>query len=270
MAVGWSDLYAAIMGSGALDRDGAAFDITGTAEGIGATGPHAVHVGGLVSMPVVEGRAVTYGSTQAGCGAVEWWLRVDPRRGVDGPEGVDAAAASVLDQPSRVLFLPHLGGERAPLWDTTIRGAFLGWTSRRIGMHCRAPSSKVFAFSIRQVLELAQGTVPSTGPVRVAGAAAGSRVWNQIKANVLGRPIEAVQARQASSLGGAMLAAIAAGLYRSVAEISPSMLRPTLAFEPERSRVEAYEPMYAAYVAAQRDLANVHETLRAARSADAR
>lgn len=265
VACGWSDLYTAILGSGALDRDGAAFDITGTAEGVGTTGPEPMHVGGLVSMPVWQGRAITYGSTQAGCGAVEWWMGTDPTWGFRSPEDVDAAAEAVLGRQLSVLFLPHLGGERAPLWDTSIRGAFIGMDLETDSRVLSRAVLEGVAFSIRQVLELAHTEATSSGPVRVAGAAAGSRVWNQIKANVLGRPVEALQTYQASALGGAMLAAVTGGMYASLAEVSAAMSRPLLVVDPEPTRLAAYQEMYAAYCAAQHDLAKVHDLLKAAR-----
>lgn len=265
VAVGWGDVYCAMLAAGVLDEVGRAFDIPGSAEGIGATGPDPVEVGGLVSMPVWPGRTVTYGSTQAGCGSVEWWRRAGTPDSPVGPDMIDRAAAQA-PRTGGLIFLPHLSGERAPLWDTRIRGAFLGL---ELDSDWRALSLAVLegvAFSVRQVLELTSTAVPNDGPVLLAGSAAQSQVWNQIKSDALGRSVVALREAEASSLGAAMLGAVAGGLFGSVMEASSSIARTYEEFEPDPSKRARYDDLYLIYRTAQRDLDEVHRMLHDART----
>jgi xylulokinase len=58
--------------------------------------------------------------TQSGGASLAWLCRMFDTT----PEVLMAEVAA--SKPARLLFLPHLSGERAPLWDASARGTFLG------------------------------------------------------------------------------------------------------------------------------------------------
>ena len=85
-----------------------------------------------------------------------------------------------------VMCLPYLSGERFPVMDSKIRGAFFG-----IGMDTKPQDMarsalEGAAFSIRQGMEL-MGDPPKT--VSVIGGGAREPVWCRILSDVLGRPV---------------------------------------------------------------------------------
>ncbi len=69
--------------------------------------------------------------------------------------------------------------------------------------------------------------------IRLAGGGIRNTVWNQIKADVLGRPVVTTTDPDASVLGAAMLAGLGAGIFRTTAEASAAMVRSNAEYRAE-------------------------------------
>jgi xylulokinase len=84
--------------------------------------------------------------------------------------------------------------------------------------------------------------------LRVVGGGARSALWLQIKADVTGHPVRAVQGDHATSAGAAMLAAVAAGMFADLQAAAAHAVRladaPVL---PQAATAEVYEEGYRAY-----------------------
>jgi xylulokinase len=91
---------------------------------------------------------------------------------------------------------------------------------------------------MRTVAEALKRQVSSLSPqmpaaIRSAGGAARSDVWLQLKADVLGTTMEAIDCPEPTSLGAAMLAARAVGLG-SLPELARRWVRVRASFEPSK------------------------------------
>lgn len=260
VATGWGDLFASMLSIRALNGTDCEFNITGTAEAAGATSPGSLHVPGLLSMPVPHGPVATYGSTQAGGGSVAWLrsklLRVDE-------QWIDHEVAARCAMAPSVLFLPHLGGERAPLWDAQLRGAFLGMDATHDRVDLARAVLEGVAFSIRQLLTRVESARQHSldSPVIVAGAAARNQAWNQIKADILGRPVEICRIAEPSAVGAAILAVTSAGEADSVFEAAERMSPRIEVIEPNHRYRHIYNELYALYDSSQAQLKQMHEGL---------
>jgi xylulokinase len=86
---------------------------------------------------------------------------------------------------------------------------------------------------------------------------------SQLKADILGRPVIVPELPEAAAIGAALLAGLAAGVFRTPAEAVGSLRYGRTAIEPDASRVpwydrlyrEAYLPLYAALREVNRRLA---------------
>jgi gluconokinase len=162
-----------------------------------------------------------------------WCYRVDRRRSLLGgalneggnmfawarevlrlPEGeaLDAALAAVLPDGHDLAFLPLLAGERSPGWEPALRGAVAGLSLTTTPVHLLRAALEGVAFRIAQVCD-ALGTALPSMPQAVAsgGALRRSRPWQQILADVLGRPVALSAVDEASARGAALLALEALG-----------------------------------------------------------
>ena len=127
------------------------------------------------------------------------------------------AAAEVPAGSEGLVFLPYLTGERTPHPDPLARGAFVGLTVRHgLGHMARAVMEGV-AFGLRDSVELMAAEM-ELGEVRVSGGGASSDLWLRIIADVIGLPVRVVGTAESAAHGAAMLAAVGAGAFDSVAE----------------------------------------------------
>lgn len=80
--------------------------------------------------------------------------------------------------------------------------------------------------------------------VRISGGGARSDLVAQICADVLGRPVEAVQTTETSLLGAAMCSFVGLGAYNDFDEASDAMHRVSRRFEPRPEQYSIYDRMY--------------------------
>ncbi len=104
------------------------------------------------------------------------------------------------------------------------------------------------AFSMKEKVELMKAQGLSFDSIRSIGGGAKSNLWLQIKADILGMPIERPQVTEAASLGAAMIAASGAGAYASIAEASKSMWRGEDIFKPNKFNKVVYDEAYRRYL----------------------
>ena len=83
--------------------------------------------------------------------------------------------------------------------------------------------------------------------VRLAGGAARSRVWCQLFADILGLPVERLEARETGTLGCAILAAAGSGAYPSLQSAARAMSPVGERFTPRPEAGARYERRYALY-----------------------
>jgi xylulokinase len=253
VVAGWTDSHAAILASGALGADGEAFDIAGTSEivGVTATRPATVAGGVLLSPlfdPDAPQRVLVYGPTQTGADALRWAVESVLAMPADGARRYEAAMAMAARVPpgaEGLVFLPYLDGERAPLWDPHARGVLMGLSRAHTAAHIVRAIMEGVAFSVRHVLEVAEQQAGLRAErIRLAGGGIRNAAWNQIKADILGRPLLTMADPGASVLGAAMLAGLGAGLFRTTAEASAAMVRTNAEYSPNRAASDRYHSHY--------------------------
>jgi xylulokinase len=229
VAVGAMDAFAGFLGAG-LARDGDAVWLSGTSEVLAQAATAGPGAPGLLTFPSFGALRVHAGPTQAGGAAVAWLC------GALGlaPEALEAAVAASGPAP---LFLPHLGGERAPLWDPGARGAFLGLEA---GMGAGALGRGVYegvALSARLVLDgLDAATGGRADVLLCAGGGFRSDLWAQVRADVTGRTLHRARHLDAGVVGAAALGAVAAGLAADLAEALAGLVSVERTFEPDPSQ----------------------------------
>ena len=149
-----------------------------------------------------------------------------------------------------VLYLPYLQGERTPLWDPLARGMFIGLKiSTSIGELTRAVFEGT-ALSLRDVVECLEGVISTpVKEIRAVGGCTKSGLWNQIKADILGKPIDVLQFQETGSLGAALLAGIGSGIYRSCKEAN-NVARKVIdvkRVEPDPVNRQMYDELFSIY-----------------------
>ncbi|HSP73456.1 MAG TPA: gluconokinase [Gaiellaceae bacterium] len=132
--------------------------------------------------------------------------------------------------PSELTFLPLLGGERAPGWNAEARGAIAGLSFGTAPLDLVQAALEGVAFRFAEIADL----MPEVEEVVVTGRALlADPDWQQILADVLGRPLQVSAVREASLRGAAAIVHERLG-----GEVEPAPLAGVIS--PRRERAESY------------------------------
>jgi len=212
VAGGGGDTPVAAFGSGLL-QDGAAQLTTGSGAQIVVIQAHLPEPSPLLNCYRTVGpeplpRWYLMAAMQNAGVALEWARHT---LGLDWPGAYAAAFPEHTRSDEGVFFLPYLCGERTPLMDSRVRGAWIGMgPDTDAGALMRAAFLGV-AFSIRAGLDALQAHGVSISRLRLAGGGSVHPAWQQLLMDVLQRPLEAVACPNASARGAALLGGMAAG-----------------------------------------------------------
>ena len=143
-----------------------------------------------------------------------------------------------------IVFLPYLLGERAPLWDDELRGAFIGLALQHGYPHLLRAVFEGVAFGLRNLSDAVMGAGGKMNELRVCGGTAHYELLNQIKADVLGVSVVVPTVIEASLLGAAILAAKGVALQQTYAEAVGQMVHTARRLEPDAARRATYEDTY--------------------------
>jgi ribulokinase len=138
-------------------------------------------------------------------------------------------------------------GNRTPYFDPSARGTICGLTLEHGPAHLYRALLEGCAFGIRNILEtLARGGCSVT-EIRACGTGAGNALWTAIIAAVTNRPILVSEEKQATCLGSAMCAAVAAGLQPDLEQAAAAMA-PSFETVAPSGDIHTYDPYFEAYL----------------------
>ncbi len=203
----------------------------------------------------VKGVHLVVGAQVASGGSLRWFRdqlgaeerEEAARQGVDPFELLSRAAASSPPGANRLIFLPYMYGERSPIWDTDARGVFFGLSLATTKADMVRAIMEGAAFALRHNIEAAAADGFDPAALACVGGGARSAVWNQIKADVLQRPILLPRAAAGAAMGDAIVAAAGAGLYASVEEAVTRMVEGGAEYRPRPQYAGLYDELYAVY-----------------------
>lgn len=151
------------------------------------------------------------------------------------------------DGPTGLLVLPHLAGAATPHMDSGAKGAVVGLTlgtgARDVYLACM----EAVAYEMRLNRERMAASGVRYERLVATGGGARSRLWRQIKADVLGAPLVALEIDDAGTVGSTMMAGVASGLWRDLREAAAAMVKEGETTEPSPERHERYSEVYARY-----------------------
>ncbi len=144
-----------------------------------------------------------------------------------------------------VCFLPYLMGERSPHNDPAARGAFVGMRMDTSRAQMTQAVLEGVSFAIRDCVEIARAQGIQLQTSTLCGGGAKSRLWRIILANVLGITLQLPQTEQGPGYGGAMLAAVACGIFPDVKTCADRLVQIREEIKPDPVLVQKYEQRYA-------------------------
>jgi xylulokinase len=158
---------------------------------------------------------------------------------------------------SRGLFyIPYLAGASAPNWDPYAKGSFIGLTlAHDYGCMARAVMEGI-SLETREILESFEALGLELNEVRITGGGTKSNLWNQMQADIYGKPVSKLGVGEASVLGAAILGGFGAGVFETIEEGVEKMVSIEAQYTPDAGNHAVYNEVFEIYRNLYRSLAD--------------
>ena len=167
------------------------------------------------------------------------------------PQALSAPLDSLPAEPTDIIFLPYLGGERTPINDTDARGVFMGLKHSTDAHEMARAVLQGVAFAFRDCQLALESAGTSLTRAAAIGGGAKSDYWLRVIANTLDIPLDvSADGEFGASLGAARLGMIAAEQADPLSVCTSPAIDHTV--EPDGSAMafaEQHERYHATYTA---------------------
>jgi xylulokinase len=210
---------------------GADHVLSAYAAGVNAAGDWLVKLGGAgdvlaaADRPVVDarlyldahpvpGRWLPNGCMATSGSLIRWFQTL-----TGGVDLLDLDAEAVERRPADILCLPYFLGEKSPLHDPDLRGAFVGVDLAHTRADMYRAVLEAVAFGFRHHTEVFAEMGVALRQAMVTNGGSKSTLWKQILADVLDTELWPVIGHPGASLGAAVIAGVGVGLVDDWAQI---------------------------------------------------
>lgn len=238
---GASDGCLANLGAGALSGGKMAMTIgTSAAVRVGIHQPFTATDGSTFCYLLDEETYISGGGSNSG-GKVFYWALDILFPDVNIQE-VTRQVAAIQPGSEHLLFMPYLFGERAPLWDASIRGGFAGLDIT----HTRAHMMRAVQEGILLNLYMICHQIEQQHAVDVIyanGGFAENKLWVQMLADIFGKPVILNESKEAAAIGAVIMGFRALG-HISHYEDASLFHQEKERFYPDEDRHQIYRQVF--------------------------
>ena len=241
VAHGGIDAVGAALEAGIFGPEDGLVEMTGFSTVVIAAARRGTHVPNMIHTRHGVGGSDLILAAMVTAGAVtDWGTKLT---GFETPADFDRNVSdrpAARERPSRLLMIPALAGERTPTWDATARGAIVGLD---LDVDARDLAVAIYegtALGLGDNFERMQEVLGDLEPVRSVGGGSRSESWTQIKADVLGVPVEVPPLGHGAAAGAAMLAGMATDLWPDEKSARTLVTGKGRIFEPDHEMTREY------------------------------
>jgi len=164
--------------------------------------------------------------------------------GINVFEYCNELAEKVTADEQNIVFLPYIFGSN---YNPKAKASFVGLDSHHTRPQIIRAVLEGIVFCHMVHLEKLLINRTKTHAIRLAGGAANSLFLAQIFADVIKLPVEIVDTKELGTLGCAMAAAVASGVYENLKEAAQNMVKMKCRIEPNPANFSVYEKKFALY-----------------------
>ena len=169
------------------------------------------------------------------------------RRGINVYDILTKNIKKIPPGSNGVIMLPYLAGAMSPEMDENARGVLYGLnlsTNRDIIIRAIIES---ITYMLRSNIELVEEANIKVEGIIASGGASNSDTWNQIKADILGKPIMTIVNQDSGCLGAAILSGVGAGIYKSIDQACKLIIKKGKEYIPDSKNIKIYDQYYHIY-----------------------
>jgi xylulokinase len=199
----------------------------------------------------VPGRFVSFLYNHGG-GLVKWhrdtFARAEREQARSAGNDLYAAlSAEMPEGPSGVFVLPHFAPTGPPEFVSDSSGVMTGLRLGTTRGEILKGIQEGTLFYIKDCAMRLPDADEAFAECRAVGGGSNSDVWMQTAADIFNRPITCTKVAEAGTLGGAILAGAATGVFASAEEGADAMVGLDRVFEPDPARAATYAERFAKY-----------------------
>lgn len=246
VVVGPCDAFSSIAGSGSIE-EGIAVDTAGTTEVISVA--VSKKIPSAIFVHFKPGFWFTFTSPPLGI-AHRWFvdrLADLKREGLKKDRMYDFVNKEAAKSPPGslgLIFLPTLKEEfKGP----PVKGAFFGISVSHELSHFSRAVLEGISFRLREIIENTEVNSVPIKEVRLGGGGAKNDLWNQIRADIVGKDFVVLKVLESTSLGVALLTSIGTGIHHNFDDATHKMVKVQKRYSPIKENQEKYTKYYSLY-----------------------
>lgn len=144
-----------------------------------------------------------------------------------------------------LLLMPFFTGERAPYWNSDLRGAFIGLSLNHSRSYMIRATMEGICYSLLCVLQ-ALRDFENVESIRVSGSFTKSELWLQIMADIFNEDITLPNNSEGASFGAAVLGFISDGTLKSIRDTA-ELIQPQDVYTPKQANRDVYDTLFSIY-----------------------
>lgn len=192
---------------------------------------------------IVDGLWYPGTATKAAASSYRWYRDTF---GGDYKE-LDSGAALRPLGANGLMFHPYINGELTPYADPKLCGSFIGIRAEHTKADFTRAVLEGVSFSLLDNMKaLNELGIPHDNHATLIGGGAKGKLWKQITSDMLGITLNTTESSD-SSLGSAMLAGVAAGIFADPIEAVEKCVKLKDTVEPNRENTEKYAELFLKY-----------------------
>ena len=161
---------------------------------------------------------------------------------------LDSEASGISPGCDGLVMLPHLLGAGFPELNRMASGVFAGIRLRHTRAHFARALFEAMAFMLKRNVAGIESLGIEINEIRSAGGGSNAVLLNRIKADITEKVIRSFEVKDSGTLGCAILAGTAVGIYKSLEEGCGCTVKSMAGFEPDSVYKQIYEKNYKVYI----------------------
>lgn len=174
---------------------------------------------------------------------------ISSKSGINTYNLIDAEAEKVEAGSAGLILLPYFQGSGSPDVNKRAKGVYYGITATHTKGHFARAIMEGLAMALRRMVEATEPLSGKVQEIRSLGGGAKSKIWCQIKADILGIPVKVLDnSENTACMGAAILAGVANGIWPSVPYAVEKFITVSQIYFPNPHYKEVYGKTYEKYV----------------------
>ncbi len=147
-----------------------------------------------------------------------------------------------------LIMLPHLSGAACPEFNPSAKGVYFGISLNHTKAHFIRSIMEAIAYMLKGNIKLLENLGIKVKEIRSLGGGAKSKLWCQIKADTIQKPVITLKEPESACLGAAILAGIGSKVFKNFEEATEKMVKLKERVFPQSGNFKVYEKNYQRYL----------------------